>query len=212
MAEEKRINQQAKELIDLLKYRLGMTQEKLSEKLGRNPQYLSGVLNGKMPFSDKLAKDMRDLLESTYAGGISTLETSCLKDSGTPVYNIDATSDSLDKDICKENIIGHVNLPEISPKSIIVTATGDSMSGIINDKDKIVIREIENKEMLIYGQIYLVLTREYKLLKYLRRHPSHNERIILESKNKQFDNIEIAKADILRLFLVENVLVIRNLI
>lgn len=211
MTEEKRINQQAKDLIDLLKYRLGVTQEKLSEKLGRNPQYLSGVLNGKMPFSDKLAKDMRNLLESTYAGGISTLEASCLKDSGTPVYNIDASSGSLDKDISKENIIGHVNLPEISPKSIIVTATGDSMSGIINDKDKIVIREIRDKEMLIYGQIYLVFTEEYKLLRYLRKHPTDDTRIMLVCKNKQFDTLEIAKADIRRLFLVENVLIIRNL-
>lgn len=211
MAEEKRINQQAKELIDLLKYRLGMTQEKLSEKLGRNPQYLSGVLNGKMPFSDKLAKDMRNLLESTYPGGIPTLETSCLKDSGTPVYNIDATSGSLDREISNGNIIGHVSLPEISPKSIIVTATGDSMSGIINDKDKIVIREIRDKEMLIYGQIYLIFTKEYQLLRYLRKHPTDDERIILVCKNRQFDPIEIAKADIRRLFLVENVLIIRNL-
>ena len=127
---------------------------------------------------------------------------------GTPVYDIDATCGDLSRPIVftDEHIIGHVNLPNVSPSSIIIRANGDSMEPHIHDGDWIAVREVVNLNVLYYGQVYLVITNEYRLLKYLRRDEDEKNYVILRSDNKDYDDIRLPKADIKHLFIVENIL------
>lgn len=134
---------------------------------------------------------------------------------GTPVYDIDATCgpNSRSIDFTKDVVIGSVNLPEIDKNSKIVFASGDSMFPLISDGDRIVIREIESWNFIYYGQIYLILTSEYRMVKYIRKHPTNDkEYVILRSKNPEFDDIELPRNEIKRLFVVENVLSIKNVL
>lgn len=48
------------------------------------------------------------------------------------------------------------------------------------------------------------------MLKYVRKHKDENY-IILKSENKSYDDIELKKSQILKLFVVENVLSIKNM-
>lgn len=134
---------------------------------------------------------------------------------GTPVYNIDATCgpNNRDIDFTKDILIGSVNLPEIDKNSKIVFASGDSMFPLISNGDRIVIREIQSWDFIYYGQIYLILTNEYRMVKYIRKHPTNDkEYIILKSKNPDFDDIELPRKEIKRLFIVENVLSVKNIL
>ena len=65
---------------------------------------------------------------------------------GTLVYDVDATcgTEVRDIDFTDDNIIGSVDLPEISKSSKIIRANGDSMEPKIYDGSRIVIREIMN--------------------------------------------------------------------
>lgn len=127
---------------------------------------------------------------------------------GTPVYNIDATCGDLSRPIvfADEHIIGHVNLPNVSPTAAIIRANGDSMEPHIHDGDWIAVREVANLDVLFYGQVYLVITNEYRLLKYLRRDEDEKNYVILRSDNKEYDDIRLPKAEIRHLFIVENIL------
>jgi SOS-response transcriptional repressor LexA len=127
---------------------------------------------------------------------------------GTPVYDIDATCGDLSRPITftDEHIIGHVNLPNVSPNAMIIRANGDSMEPHIHDGDWIAVREVANLNVLYYGQVYLVITNEYRLLKYLRRDEDEQHYVILRSDNKNYDDIRLPKADIRHLFIVENIL------
>lgn len=127
---------------------------------------------------------------------------------GTPVYDIDATCGDLSRPItfADEHIIGHVNLPNVSPNAMIIRANGDSMEPHIHDGDWIAVREVANLNVLYYGQVYLVITNEYRLLKYLRRDADEQHYVILRSDNKNYDDIRLPKADIRHLFIVENIL------
>jgi phage repressor protein C with HTH and peptisase S24 domain len=127
---------------------------------------------------------------------------------GTPVYDIDATCGDLSRPIVftDEHIIGHVNLPNVSPNAVIIRANGDSMEPHIHDGDWIAVREVANLNVLYYGQVYLVITNEYRLLKYLRRDEDEQHYVILRSANKEYDDIRLPKADIRHLFIVENIL------
>lgn len=213
MPKQKQINQEVKQLITKLELELGIfTQKEIAVELGIKNTYLSDVINGRVPFSKQLRKKIEELLETAYAKKpVDTLETPCLTDSGIPVYDIDTASSRLDKDLYGQPVIGHVKLPGINPDSIIVTASGNSMSELIEDKDKIVIREIKDKKTLLYGLVYLIVTHEYRLIRYLEKHPSDENLLLLRSENKKFGDVEIARADIQNIYLIENVLIIKNL-
>ena len=135
--------------------------------------------------------------------------------SGTLVYNIDAVcgTDARDIEFTEDRIIGSVKLPEIKRTSHIITATGDSMEPVIRNGDRIAVREIGSWDMIVYGQIYMVLTDEYRLLKYIRRHKTDPENmIILRSANPDYDDIDLKRSKIRKLFIVENVIAVKNIL
>lgn len=131
---------------------------------------------------------------------------------GIPVYNIDATcgTDYRDIDFTDENVIGCVSLPSIRKGAVVIRANGDSMVPIIHDGDFVVIRQIHSWEDLFYGQIYLLLLDEYRMIKFVRRYePDEDNYIILRSENPKYDDIKLAKNKIRKLFIVENILSVK---
>lgn len=132
---------------------------------------------------------------------------------GTPVYDIDGTCGQQDRDIhfTEDNIIGSIDLPEISKSSKIIRANGDSMEPVIHDGNRIVIREILSRSDIFYGQIYLVITEEYRMIKYLRRYePDEENYVILRSENPKYDDIRLHKGKIIKMFVVENILSVKT--
>ena len=131
---------------------------------------------------------------------------------GTPVYDIDGTcgTENRDIDFTDEHVIGYVDLPGVNKEACIIRANGDSMEPRIYDGNLVVIREIYNWEDVFYGQIYLVLLDEYRMIKYIRRYePDEENYIILRSENTKYDDIKLHKKKIRKLFIVENILSVR---
>lgn len=132
---------------------------------------------------------------------------------GTLVYDVDATcgTEVRDIDFTDDNIIGSVDLPEISKSSKIIRANGDSMEPKIYDGSRIVIREIMNWSDIFYGQIYLIVMDEYRMIKYIRRYEQDETNyIILRSENPLYDDIKLNKKKIRKLFIVENILYVKT--
>lgn len=134
---------------------------------------------------------------------------------GALIYDIDATCGSNGRDIefTDEKVIGSIDAPEINPESKIIFATGDSMLPLIASGDRVVIRKIESWDYFNYGQVYLIITNEYRLIKRVRRHPKDAENLILlRSENPNYDDIDLPKREIIHLFIVENILSIKNIL
>lgn len=147
---------------------------------------------------------------------VSILQSSMSENTrkGALIYDIDATcgTDGRALEFTDEKVIGSIDAPEINPHSQIIFASGDSMQPLIYSGDRIVIRKIESWDYFNYGQVYLIITNEYRLIKRVRRHPKDEENLILlRSENKEYDDIDLPKKEILYLYLVENVLAIKNL-
>ena len=133
--------------------------------------------------------------------------------SGALVYNIDGTCGIAEREMAftRDNIVGSVNLPEINKESKIIRANGDSMEPVIFDGDRVVIRQIFNFDEIFYGQIYLILLEEYRMIKYIRRYePDEENYVILRSRNKEYDDIKLHKSKIKKLFVVENILSVKS--
>ena len=69
----------------------------------------------------------------------------------------------------------------------VIRANGDSMSPKINDGDRVAIRKVEDLDCIYYGQNYLVVTKNYKMIKQIRRYtPDEDNYVILHSANPNF--------------------------
>lgn len=134
---------------------------------------------------------------------------------GALIYDIDATCGLNGRDIefTDERVVGSIDTPEINPDSKIIFATGDSMLPLIASGDRIVIRRIESWDYFNFGQVYLIITNEYRFIKRVRRHPKDDDNLILlRSENIEYDDIDLPKEEIIHLFIVENILSINNIL
>ena len=134
-----------------------------------------------------------------------------LEGRGIPVYDIDVACGVDSLSLVDERIIGYVDLPYFSKECHIITARGDSMEPIVNGGDKIAVRAVSGS-LIVYGQVYIIVTEDYRLLKYVHKHPTDSELLILRSANVLYDDIEIRKKDIIKLLVVEGVIGIRLLL
>ena len=206
----------------------GLNPKSFSEKIGLDrPQAIYDIQKGK---TKNISPNMADKIVSAFPEinrtWLLTGEGEMLKEGagrvprtqetqGTPVYNIDVVCGREGRDLmfADERIIGYVDLPGISRSSHIIEASGDSMAPRINSGDRIVVREIETWDFFVFGQAYVVITDEYRLLKYVRKHPERpNEYVLLRSENPAYDDIELPIAAIRKLFVVENVLSVKNVL
>lgn len=130
-------------------------------------------------------------------------------DGATPIYNLDATcgADGRSIEFLQEHIIGYVNMPNVSKSASLIRANGDSMTPTINDGDFIAVREVTDMDDIFYGQIYLVITAQNRMVKYVRRYAEDEANyVILRSANPEYDDIKMAKSKIVKMFMVENIL------
>lgn len=221
------------QIADLVK-RTGNTANSFARTAGLDPSNFKKMLNGDATITVKTLSKIRNAFgvdfglqsESEAAvshdgkGGKSDwkkyISNEMIKEgdySGTLVYDIDATCgmENREIDFANEDVIGSINLPYISKKSVIIRANGDSMQPKICDGDLVAIREIFSWDDVYYGQIYMILLDEYRMIKYIRRCAEDEEHyIILRSENDNYDDIKLHKSKIRKLFLVENILLIKN--
>jgi phage repressor protein C with HTH and peptisase S24 domain len=132
--------------------------------------------------------------------------------SGTPVYDVDATAGMASgrtELFSSENIVGWVNLPNMSPNCRIVRVSGDSMAPVIMDGDFVAVREVSNPQQIYWGQIYVIQLDDFRLVKYLRRHTDPNM-VVLRSENPNYDDMDVRRSDIHEMLLVQHVLHINS--
>ncbi len=127
--------------------------------------------------------------------------------SGVPVYDIDVTAGrrELSLDLTDDRVIGRINLPNISHEAAIVRVSGDSMAPTVKNGSYIAIRPVSNMAYIFWGQIYVIVLDDYRMVKFLRRHPDKSM-VILQSANPSYDDMEVLRSDIRRLYIVEAVI------
>ena len=216
------------DIISRIKYlihELRLSLGEYAEKIGCEQSNLSKHLNGKLPISEALInkivinlgvskswlKDGLDVPFPKYSSGmvpellIDESEMKSMK--GTPVYDIDVTAGSLSRPMmfADEHIVGAVNMPNISQDCRIVRVSGDSMNPVICNGDFIAVRELTNMSQIFWGHIYVVVLDDYRMVKYLRKHPDQ-DKVILRSENPRYDDMEVYRSDIKELLVVQNIL------
>ncbi|MBQ2162911.1 MAG: LexA family transcriptional regulator [Muribaculaceae bacterium] len=223
-------NEVAKRIKFLMK-ELNYRQVDFAQKIDVDTSNLSKYLNGRLAMSDALinkivvnlgvskqwletgedlpfAKQQPQQLITMPESRIITEPTKALVKKGTPVYDIDVTAgyQPQARMFTDDQIIGFVDLPDMTSTNCrIVRVSGDSMSPVIRSGDYIAVRELSNLRQIFWGQIYVVILDDYRLVKYVRRHDDPSM-VILRSENRRYDDMEIDRADIRDLMFVQNII------
>jgi phage repressor protein C with HTH and peptisase S24 domain len=123
---------------------------------------------------------------------------------GAPVYDIDVTAgcQELSRMFTVDRILGHLNMPSINPEHPLVRVSGNSMAPEICNGSYVQIRPISDLSPIFWGSTYVVVMEDYRMVKILRRHADRNK-VILHSINPDYDDMEIDRLDIKKLYLVE---------
>ena len=215
------------EIIARIKYlmkEIGLRQVQFARRIGVDTSNLSKYLNAHLPLSESflnrivvnLGVSKEWLIDGTdlpfgkatvRVDGTMTPEIAGIE-SGTPVYDVDATAglaSGRNELFSSENIVGWVNLPNMSPNCRIVRVSGDSMAPVIQDGDFVAVREMSNPSQIYWGQIYIVQLDDFRLVKYVRRHTDPNM-VVLRSENPNYDDMDVLRTDIHEMLLVQHVL------
>ena len=221
------------ERIKQLMQGMGLKQAAFAERIGIDASNFSKHLNGRLPLSENLINRIvvavgasKEWLMSgegemwqTGTSGTTLLPVVTIpvsqiapaSQNGARIFDLDVTAGGMTRErmFAEEQITGTVNISAIHPDCCIVRVSGDSMAPTIGNGDLIAIREVRNINLIFWGQIYVVLLDDYRMVKYVRRH-SDPSMVILRSENSQYDDIEIPKSEIRDLFLVEKIIRIDN--
>lgn len=223
------------EVIDRIKYlmrELNYKQADFARVVDVDTSNLSKYLNGRLPMSESLLNrivvnlgvNKQWLAEGTdlpFAKGTtppalhlpSVLmpagNTPNTTGKGTPVYDIDVTAGAMPRSLmfADDQIMGWIDLPELADAttSRIVKVSGDSMKPVICNGDYVALREMTNMRYIYWGQIYVVLLDDFRMIKYVRKHPDPRL-VTLRSANPDYDDMEIQRDDIRELMLVQTIL------
>ncbi|GFI13233.1 HTH-type transcriptional regulator PrtR [Muribaculaceae bacterium] len=213
--------EQSADVQDRLRYLIKlsrMTQAEFAQRIGVNSANLSRILTGRMAPTDgflnrvvvNLGVSKAWLSEGSdvpFPRSSSGKTPARPQAGGAPVYDIDVTAGltPLSRMFTDERVIGHVRLPGIDPELPIVRVSGNSMSPRLNSGSYISIRPMRLDSTISWGQIYVVVHRDFRVVKYVRRNPDP-AKVTLHSENPDYDDIEIDRTDIEGLYLVENVI------
>lgn len=202
-----------------------LSQRRLAAMLRIDPSNLSKALSGKLPFTDGLVnRIVVDLGISKkwlttgegvpfekplMAGEIELcrpLEPQPCAE-GTPVYDLDVTAGcrSLEELFGEIQPVGRISMPGVSADTSLVQVRGDSMSPRIINGGYVAIRPISDTRNIFWGQIYVVELPDYRMVKYVRRHPDPSL-VILHSDNPRYDDMDVLRSDIRSLYIVETIL------
>lgn len=199
------------ERIRFLIGRLNTTQGEFARRIGVDPTNFSKILNGRLRITrnliNRISIDLGVSREWLETGRSIPFDKPAPPDGANPVYDIDvcAGASELTREFTADRVIGSVKFPGVSRDAVIVRVSGDSMQPEIQSGSFIAIRPVNDPSCLSWGQIYVVVTDDFRLVKHIARHPD-TDYLTLRSTNPAYDDIEMPRRKIRGLYVVEAIL------
>lgn len=223
-------NQEFKDLIEKLKEKDYIKSQKdLAEAIGETSQGITDLKSGKKKvtgahlkamqeafpsfniqdfflnkLSGFLADKIKNKMESSVSGFSSELERNyTVKKQGIPYYDFEASGGPVEMFNDHQEIPSqYIVIPGMEDCNVALNVWGDSMYPHFTAGDIAVCRKVNDKSLILFGEIYLVITAEFRTIKYLQKHEDRDY-VTLRSSNRQNDDVEIRKDQILHLYMVK---------
>ena len=208
------------ERIRFVIHKLGISQGAFARRLGIDPANMSKHLSGRLPITAGLVNRIvveigvskewlttgRDV-PFAKRGGEFRPELGGNGGASVPIYDIDvvAGTQELSRMFTEDRIIGHISLPKLKREDVIVRVSGDSMEPVITPGAYISINPFTDGRNIYWGQIYVIVLDDYRLVKYVRKADTE-DCVRLVSANPQYDDMVVERSAIRALYLVDAVI------
>lgn len=126
-----------------------------------------------------------------------------------PYFDIDVTAGNVQLfHDSKELATDYYSVPkEIQDVDFCFKVRGDSMYDKILPGAIVFVKQITDISIIEFGQVFIIITSEQRMVKYVRRHPTRpDDMVLLRSHNNQYDDIDLPKEKITNLLLVKGYL------
>jgi phage repressor protein C with HTH and peptisase S24 domain len=197
----------------------GIKRDDLAKKIGKAGSSVSFYTSGGLfppEVGEILAKELDTSVEHLLYGRKesqqeyvnanvnNTVELGAIKKKGIPYYDIQASGGPVEMFMdLPEEVSDYYYLPDYEDCDLCLNIWGDSMYPHYVSGDVIICKRIFNQDIISYGDTYLIITREYRFVKYIYPDDEDKGKIILRSENKKYPDIPIPRKEILRMFLVK---------
>ena len=129
---------------------------------------------------------------------------------GVPYYDVDVSASQIEMFETRENVISHIKVPGFEDCDFAVSVYGDSMYPKYCSGNIIGCKEIKDKSLFLYGEAYLIVTEDYRMIKRVARGENDSE-IVAVSDNQEmtkagylkYEAFSLPKDKILKLYLVK---------
>lgn len=121
-----------------------------------------------------------------------------------PLYDIDATAGNVAvfNEDRTEYIKSWISVPAFADCDMFITISGNSMYPKFCSGEMVALKKIEDLEVIAMGEAYIVVTKEQRMLKYIRR-SKEKDKLLLVSEHPDYDSFEIDRRKILHLYIVK---------
>ena len=185
----------------LIAYFSGGSKTAFAAKLGLKPQSISNWIARNTLDADLIYSKCENVsAEWLLTGKGNMLNTDAREASfseqshGVPFYDVDFCG-GFDMMVNDQSAVptGYIDFPQYNRADSWARITGHSMEPLISNGDIIALRKVEDwQSYLLYGEIYGIMTNEYRTVKRIRKAQDH-AKVLLEPINKDFDTIELDK-------------------
>lgn len=150
--------------------------------------------------------------ESAQYKKISRLRLKDTTDTRRPIYTVSGTAGEVvifqDE---PENIEGYIDVPEFGNLTGYIRVFGNSMYPKYCNGDLVGCRELKNKNIIPYGEAYLVITDEHRMIKYIDSYDHDESKLTLRSEHPDYKPFSINRDDIKKLYIIKGKIT-RNII
>lgn len=125
------------------------------------------------------------------------------ENSSIPYYDVDVTASNIDIfNDGKEFVSEYMTVAGFKDCDFACNVAGNSMAPHINSGDIIICKKLTDTSFINFGETYLVITPEQRLVKQIRK-SEKEEYIKMVSRNPEHDPFDLHKSKILNLFIVK---------
>ncbi len=188
-----------------LRLSLDLTQEQLANKIGYTKRAVQNWEAGNNKMSPGVSTLVKALAKGTKGEILSQLDKNH-DGKGIPVYPgvfTTAGNAGIFRDLHDETPLFYIDAKDIEDCDYGVRVTGDSMYSLIKHGDYAACKTILNMNVILYGEKYHVVTRDYSTIKYIWPHPTDQDYLMLVAHNKTVPDTPMPKAEIIRIGLVK---------
>jgi len=124
---------------------------------------------------------------------------------GIPYYkNLPASAGDLVTYLKDEKPASYINLPEISDCTAVLPVFGKSMKGVVEPGDLIAVKEISTRSEFDSALPHLVITHEYRMIKYL--HQDEDDASIIWAVSTNYPRIRLTAESIIKVYAIKGVI------